>query len=183
MKYLRKDTLGEIGLLKDFQLFKKGHSKKIKHFLWQDDPDTGRKTRIFDYHYTVGGGNSTRIYRQTVFFLFSKELGLPDFYLKPENFFSKVSQWLGKEDINFNSHPVFSRSYFLKGEDEQLIRETFSEHILHYFTLENDWFVEGLNYFLIVYRHNKLMKPDQIQNFYQQGMELYRLFKNEGYSI
>jgi hypothetical protein len=183
MQYSRKDRLGELALLKDLQLFKKGHSKRIRHFLWSDDSDTGKKTRIFDYHYTVGGGNSTRIYRQTVFFLFSKELGLPEFYLRPENFFHKIGHWLGKKDINFSTHPEFSDAYFLKGNDEELIRDTFSKKVLHYFTIENDWSVEGLNYFLIVYRHGKLLKPDQISHFYKKGMEIYQLLKEEGYSI
>ena len=183
MQYKRKDDLGVLHLLKDFRLFQKGSNKRIKNLLLYDDPMYDLKIRIFDYQYTISTGNSSQTFTQTVFFINTKALGLPDFYLKPENFFHKIGQWLGKKDINFTSHPVFSDAYYLKGEDEALVRHTFSENVLHYFTVEKDWSVEGLNYFLIVYKDKKKMLPEDIKHFYQKGMEIYQILKEEGFSI
>ncbi|MDH3649066.1 MAG: hypothetical protein OEQ53_05245 [Saprospiraceae bacterium] len=183
LKYRRRDSLGLLNLLKDFHLFSRGHSKRITNILWKDDVGKDVKVRVFDYRYTIGGGQSSQTISQTVFFVYSKELGLPQFYLKPEHLFHKISAWLGREDIDFIAYPKFSETYFLKGEDEDLVRHTFSENVLHYFTSEQDWHVEGINYFLIVYRGGKKLKPDVVQRFYGKGLEIYDLLKEEGFNI
>ncbi|MDH3243012.1 MAG: hypothetical protein OEM26_00225 [Saprospiraceae bacterium] len=183
MKYRRRDQFGLLNLLKDFHLFRRGHSRKIKHILWRDEVATDLKVRVFDYQYTVGGGQNSRTISQTVFFIYSKDLGLPQFFLQPEKFFHRLGAWLGKEDIDFVEYPKFSDTYHLKGEDEELIRHTFSDDVLHYFTKEANWHVEGLNYFLIVYRAGKKLKVPVIKQFYQKGLEIFEILKNEGFKI
>ncbi len=183
MKYAPDDEIRVMRLLMDFKLFGRGRSKKIKHLLWRNEPEDDVKLRVFDYQYTVRSGNSSRTYVQTVFFIYSKELGLPQFYLKPENVLHKIGAWLGWDDIDFTSHEQFSNQYLLKGEDEELVRDTFSESVLHYFTFEKDWHVEGLNYFLILYRHGRRLPPKEIQRFYQKGREIYDILKEEGFSV
>ncbi|MEM7379847.1 MAG: ABC-F family ATP-binding cassette domain-containing protein [Bacteroidota bacterium] len=56
---------------------------------------------MFDYSYQRGKNNQKRTYRQTVFFVKSKKLGLPELFMKPESFFNMIGTYLGMQDIDF----------------------------------------------------------------------------------
>ncbi len=183
LNFYPADEIGTLNLLGDFKLFRKGSRKRIEHLMWHNDHLGDLKTRIFDYRYTISSGKSSKTFKQTVFFVQSKALGLPKFYLRPEHFFHKIGAWLGIEDIDFEHFPVFSDQYHLKGEEEQIIREAFTEDVLHYFTIESGWQLEGLNYYLIVYKENVLLQPLQIRTFYHQGLEMHNLLCQGGYNV
>ena len=117
MQFHIKDEYGLISMMKDFKLFKRGYGKKIRNILSVKRDIEQPDIRIFDYHYVVGGGNSTRRISQTVFYIHSKALNLPEFIIKPEYFFHKVGEWLGMQDINFEAFPDFSKQYLLQGPD------------------------------------------------------------------
>ncbi len=172
-----------IAMLRDFRLFRRGSSRKIYHVMSRRDVLAGLKIWLFDYHYTVSSGKSSATYRQSVMFVHSTDLGLPGFFMRPEQIIDKIGSWLGIRDINFEQHPDFSRQYYLKGPDEELIRSTFTEPILHFFTVEKDWFLEGLNYYLILYQERRLQPPEQLEKMYVKGLELYELLRGQGYSI
>lgn len=178
MAYSGQDEFGLIGFLKDFKLFKRGRRGKITHLL-SDRRDLESQKFIFDYEYIRSRNNHRKQYRQTVLFLNSKHLGLPQFSMAPEQLWHKLAGWLRlKSDIDFNSHNEFSDNYFLEGEDEEIIRYIFSEELLHFFSLNKNWHLEGLNYYLILYSHNERFHPDIIPGFYNMGIKLHELFKS-----
>ena len=144
------------------------------------DPKTRLDTRIFDYHYVIGGGNSTKFVKQTIFYLHSEELNLPKFFMKPEHFFHKIGDFLGThKDIDFVEYPEFSKQYYLKGERENEVRSAFNDDILHFFAVEKNWSLEGLNSTLIFYRKDKRQKPEIIRDFYKKGILIYKMLQNE----
>jgi len=179
MSFTAKDEFGMLRLLLDFRLFKKGRSKKISGILKEKSPMMEEDLRIFDYAYTIRTGKSSRTFRQTVFFIQSKELGLPHLYLRPENFFHKIGNFLGVQDINFKAFPEFSQQYWLVGEEEDRIRQSMQPEILHFFSIEKDWCLEGLNYYLILYKKNQLIQPGRIGQFFETGKELVYLLKEK----
>ncbi|MEM1319743.1 MAG: hypothetical protein AAGG75_05765 [Bacteroidota bacterium] len=180
LNFTASDEYGLIALLRDFALFRRGHSKKIYNILHQKDEWHQSKLHLFDYKYVIGGGNNTRVLRQTVFFLQSKQLGLPQFLMKPEHFFHRIGNYLGwKQDIDFAEFPEFSKQYLLQGEDEEMVRYVMTNDMLNFFTVEKDWSLEGINYFLIFYAHNRLLSPKAIIDFYNKGMYLFDLLRQE----
>jgi hypothetical protein len=181
--YSAIDEYGLINLLRDFQLFKKGIGRRIKHLLTKEFPDSGLKVYLFDYQYTVSTGKTSVTYYQTVFYTSTKDMGLPRFYLKPENLLHTIGSWLGKNDIDFDDFPDFSKSYYLTGEDEYLIRRTFTEQVIKFFEKNPGWSVEGLNYFMIFYQERKRITPEQMRFFKDKGFEIFELFKGQGYSV
>ncbi len=183
MQYVESDDQQVLPLLGDFQLFRVGHSRKIKNCLHHNDPSTDIKSYIFDYQYTVSSGNSHVTYKRTVFFFNSKNLGLPAFRLQPEKLLHRLSAWLGWDDIDFIEHETFSRQYHLKGDDEDLVRDTFTEEVLHYFTFQKNWCVEGLNYYLIVYRKEKPLPPEKIEKYYTVAKQIYGVLQDKGFRI
>lgn len=182
-EYSAIDEYGLINLLHDFQLCRKGIGRSIKHLLTKEFSDSGLKVYLFDYQYTVSTGKSSATYYQTVFYASAKDLGLPQFYLKPENLLHTIGAWLGKNDIDFDDFPDFSKSYHLTGEDEYLIRSTFTDQVIQYFERNPGWSVEGLNYFMIFYQERKRIAPEQMRFFKDKGFEIFELFKGQGYSV
>lgn len=178
MSYVAKDEYGTKSLLADFKLFQRGGGKLITNFLHKKEEAFDLDAYIFDYRYIISTGKSAIPITQTVFFIQAKQLELPQFLLKPEHFFHRIGTYLGMQDIDFVSDPEFSDQYLLQGEDEDLIRKRLTPDFRHFFTVEKNWTLEGLNYFLIFYRHKKVLPPEDIYRFYDKGMQIFQLLNN-----
>lgn len=160
--------------LKQFKLFQQGGSKKIKPLLsLQQEFD---RYRLFDYQYTISTGKSAHTYRQTVFFLESKMLSLPEFYQKPELFFDKLLRFFGIEDIDFHQHPEYSEKYHLKGEYEQIVRYYFTDDVLKSLTTQNKIYMEGMNYYFLMYHKSKIIPSPALKSFLNFCMLMSKLF-------
>lgn len=172
-----KPTINDVKLLSAFRLFKKGHSKKITNHLLQTDPMLESKEQIFDYQYTIQAGNTPVTKKQTVLFIQSTTLELPIFYLRPETWMDRLSKYLGWDDIDFVQFPEFSQKYYLTGEEEDLVRKLFHDNVLHYFTMKDGWHMEGIGFFLILYKEGKLLDADGVRILHEIGKEAFHLFK------
>lgn len=177
MKYDYNDEFGLYSLLKEFKLFRRGSRRKIRHIL-SDKKNHELKKNIFDYSYRIGSDKHRRTIRQTVMFINSKQLGLPQFSLQPEQLWNKLTNWLKLEsDIDFEGYPDFSDSYLLKGDDEEIVRYIFTPEVLNFFTIHKNWHLEGIGYYLILYSRNERFHPEVIPGFHDMGMKMHELFK------
>lgn len=169
-----KSLMNTIGT---FHLFSQGYSRRISNVL------TGKfnliPVTIMDYKYTTGGGKSSHTWYQTVLFIESDKLWLPRFVLRPENLFDKIGSVFGKKDINFETAPIFSKRYLLRGDDEQSIRSLFNEQVLEYYEQHPGVSTEGDGVKLIYYRTSKRIPPDRIQAFLQEGYDVFNLLKTK----
>ncbi|MFK7934260.1 MAG: hypothetical protein AB8G22_12180 [Saprospiraceae bacterium] len=180
MQYFPTDEWGMNALLQDFRLFKRGRRKTIENVIRSVDQMLETEVNVFDYRYTVSSGKSTKTHKQTVFFVRSKNLALPEFLMKPETILHQMGEWLNfTQDIDFVDFPEFSKQYLLQGEDEEYIRYKMTPQVLRYFTVEKNWTLEGVNYFLIFYQNRKLLEPSQIRNFYRKGMAAFSMLKEK----
>jgi hypothetical protein len=88
---------------------------------------------IFDFIYTskyADRSNSSKPSTlRAVLFKF-KSTQLYKFELFPENIVEKLKQLFGFADIDFNEHPIFSKRYVLKGEDESEVRTRFPKQLI-----------------------------------------------------
>lgn len=177
MSFSPKDEWGSFELLRDFKLFQIGSRQGITNMMQRKDAMLEMEVNIFDFQYTVSTGKSSHTYRQTVFFMQSQKLGLPHFWMKPENFTHRIGEWLNlAKDIDFEAFPKFSEQYWLKGSDEDYIRANMTDKVLKFFTIEKDWSLEGCNYYLIFYKNNTLLPPGIIKDFYNKGMKICEMF-------
>jgi hypothetical protein len=159
--------------LGSFQLFKKGHSRKVRNVLRQEKGDL--TINQFDYTYTVGSGKSSSTYQQTVTLFQARALSLPSFVMGPENFFHKIGEFLGHNDIDFVEAPEFSRRYLLKGTDEGAIRQLFSDEVTGFFGGKPDFSIEGNAGSLLVYRLRKRATPEELPATIEEGLEVFKL--------
>ena len=176
----RSDNYGLASQLQDFQLFRAGRSRSIDRILRKQDGLMEFDISIFDYSYRrwTGSGQQNRVH-QTVFFLQSASLSLPELYMKPETLTHKLGELFGFPDIDFVRFPKFSGQYRLTGEDETYIRHHFTDEVLTFFTEHRGWTMEGLGFYLLFYRKGMLVPPAEIEAFYRRGQEVYRLLTDK----
>lgn len=177
LEYTATDQQGVHQQLQDFRLFRRGTRGRIRHVISREDPLMESKVHVFDYRYLKFAGKHTRRIEQTVFFLESRKLGLAEFYMKPEHFFHRVGNLLGlPNDIDFEAHADFSYNYHLTGENESYIRHTFKDEVLRFFAIEKGWSMEGLGYYLVLYKKGKVLDPKTITQLYRKGRSVYEGF-------
>ncbi len=181
MQFSETDSWSLFTYLEDFDLFQKGRRKKISNILFSSDVWMDTKLYVFDYEYRRGKGKNNRrkLYQQTVFFIQSKQLALPEFFMQPEHFFHKIGAYLGIEDIDFKEFPTFSNRYHLKSDDEERIRDLFEPSVTRFFTVEKDWCMEGIGFYLILYKRKRLFQDRSISNLISKGVQLCKLMQED----
>ncbi len=172
--FTKEEEHGLLDQLKQFKLFQRGTSKKIQPILKINKKDA--QFRLFDYQFVVSTGKSSHTYRQTVFFMESKQLALPQFYQKPELFFDKIISYFGWEDIDFQKFPEYSERYHLKGDYDAVIRFFFSDTIIQLLTQQKSLYMEGMHYYFIIYRKSKIIPYPSLPAFVDLSMLLSNLF-------
>ena len=163
-----------LGAFTGFQLFSHGRAKKITNLIEGEANDT--QVQIFDFRYTTGGGNNSHTWKQTVITFRSSKLNLPSFSLRPETIFHKIGAMFGYQDIDFDTHPDFSRQYLLRGASEEAIRGLFHEGVLCFFDEHPGLCTEGNHDRLIFYRASKRVEPENIRTFMEEGFKVAGLF-------
>lgn len=150
----------EVGL-PEIELFNRGHSKKMSRVMAGEVEGSG--IRVLDYRYTTGSGDDSSTYNQTVVAVATGGALLPDFTLARENFFHKIGQAFGYQDIDFEMFPEFSRKYLLRGADEAAIRSLFNQRVIDAYMQSVAVNVESRSGWLFVFAQGKRLKPEEIQ--------------------
>jgi len=158
-----------------FHLFSQGRNHTVKNLLQGKTADL--EVAIFDYSYTTGSGKNRRTWQQTVVAFEFDEPRLPKFSIRPESIFHKIGQWLGYRDINFDTHPRFSRQYVLRAENEEAVREHFSDHVLEYYEATSGVCTEAAGNNLVHYRATTRQPPEKARELLEEGFEILALFR------
>jgi hypothetical protein len=154
-------TLGVAGC----KLLSRGHARRAYNRMRGTVEDVDML--LFDYQFTTGSGKNSSTHSQTVAAFTFPGRTLPAFELHPEHFFNRIGAALGFDDIDFDTHPEFSKRYNLTGTDESAVRDLFTSAVLGYFEDQGEqhWSIEGFGHWLIVYRPGRRLKPDDWPQF------------------
>jgi hypothetical protein len=167
---------GMLGRYPGFHLFSQGRSRDVRNLL--RGKAGGLEVSIFDYSYVTGSGKSRHTWRQTVLAFEFDDVNLPGFSLRPEQWFQKIGQWLGYQDIDFESHPKFSKKYLLRsGEREEDVRALFNDRVLEYYEEHPNVCTEGCGGRLVYYRAQQRIAPPDVRPFLEEGFEVLALFR------
>ena len=175
LTYMEKDEFGVRMFLKFFDLHRS--NGKITNLCLSKSEDLRTNYYIFDYYFVVHANNHRKKYQQTIFFARDNDLHLPVFIMKPEHVGHKIASFFGWEDIDFETHPYFSDSYHLTGDDVEWIRDSFSEPVLSFFSKTSGWHVEAANHFLLFYSLDSLIPENILFDFFKMGKHVHQLFK------
>ncbi|MBB4080633.1 hypothetical protein GGR28_003268 [Lewinella aquimaris] len=177
-QFLPDDDHGLHRQLEGFRLADRGRNNTISNILRIQQGLLDHDVHIFDYHYTEYASKHP-VY-QTVLFLQSQRLVLPELCLQPETLVHKLGELFGIHDIDFVRYPKFSKQYRLTGDDEHFIRHHFNDQVLNYFTLNKGWSLEGVGYYLLLYKRGLLLPPEEIEPLYRKALEVSTLFSTVG---
>jgi len=154
-----------------FELFERGYDRRFYNSMSKRLID-GTEIGAFDYKYTRGSGKSRSTHFQSVFWAYCEDLRLPHFRLHPNiPLFHDIAKAFGMQDINFESHPKFSRSYLLRGENEAEIRLRFHPSFLSFLEQHPPCCAEGSGPLLIVWRDHQQVSPEKMADWLRFGEE------------
>ncbi len=162
--------VGQLAALGDFPLYSHGHSKAAINVM--TGRSGGRDMKVFDYRYTTGGGKNSHTWNQTVAVYPGVARGLPDFVLAPERFVDRIAQIFGYQDIDFESNPVFSKEYLLRGPDETAIRAAFGIDTLSFLECQPGWTIEVRSGNVAIYRSGRRLDPGIVPSFLAESQAL-----------
>jgi hypothetical protein len=162
--------------------FKTGYGQRSRNHLQKTLIDQ-TQVHVFDYQYTTGSGKSRTVHQITVFAALHEDWRLPAFRLHPEiPIFHNIAKVFGMQDINFPTHPEFSRIYLLRGEQEDPIRRLFERGLLSFFERHPQWCVEAAGSLVILWRQDRRISPREVPGFLAFGQDLcQRLQVSAGY--
>ena len=164
--------------LRLFNLFAQGHSKALTNLMRGRTQDL--EVAIFEYRYVTGSGKHKHTWNHSVVSFRFVGTVLPGFSLRPENMGHKIGQWFGSQDIDFDTHPIFSKRYLLRGSDEAAIRGIFKKNVLDFYEGKTGLCTEGAGNTLLFYREGTRVKPEGIRAFMEEGFGVLMLFHAMG---
>ncbi len=150
----------------DLPLFQSGHSHTITHLMKTQLEEI--PVQLFDYRYTLGTGKNASTCPHSVIAFELPDTELPYFQLQPENFFHRIISKMGDQDIDFDSHPKFSKQYVLKGKDEQAVRNYFTDEKLWFLEARKNLSIQGGGEWLVFYK-SKLIEPEELKIFFEDA--------------
>ena len=159
-----------------FSLFQQGHSRKLKNIIRGQTQNVD--VAIFNYRYTIGGGNSSSRYRQTVIRFDSPWLALPRFELRPAHMGHRLAKLFGYRDISIPEFPAFSKKYLLRGDDEEAIRVAFHDELVLYLQKLDGLHLAGDRSQLVAFRPNKILRGYELRGFLDEAFGIYSHFKS-----
>jgi hypothetical protein len=170
-----EEGTGLLTELAGLPLFSQGRSKRITNLVYGDTDEVA--LGIFDYRYTTGSGKNSHTYRQTVVCFQSPDIDLPQFELKPQSFLHGIGKLFGYQDIDFESHPKFSKAFILRGTSETAVRKLFTSDLLSFLETKPAVSIEGQGQDLIFYRASHRVKPAQFKDLMAEGFEVFQRFR------
>ncbi len=136
--------------------------------------------QIISHHVChLRNGESSDTSTQTVILFQPSLLRLPSFTLRPKNLFHKIGRVFGYQDINFDSHPAFSKQCLLRGTDEEAVRNIFTDELLAYYDECKDLSTEGDGDKLMFYRADDKVPPQDMRPFLEEGFGIFSLVKTQ----
>ena len=127
----------------------------------------------FDYHYQTY--TQTKNGRQTQhhwfsFFILTLPAFFPDLTIRRENFFTKVAEVFGNDDINFES-AEFSKTFCVRSPDRKFAYDVCNAQMIEYLLANRDLSVEIENNVLALAFTTRL-SPEQIETNLQWLVEI-----------
>ncbi len=120
------------------------------------------KVEVADMTLTEGAMQAKTDTHITVAHVSEIDMSIPDFALEPEGMWSKFSELVGGKDIDFADYPDFSKKYYLRGPDEVVVRNFFSENLIRFFESHSQIHVECHKNRLLIYMKRDLLEVAEI---------------------
>ena len=136
---------------------------------------------IADIVFDEGALLALEIYQTTVQVI-RLPSSIPKFIVDKEGLFDKVFNRVkvfsgANRDINFKKNKGFSSKFILSGENEDEIREFFTEDLIRFLEDNEIHHIESNGEALMIFKYLHIAKTDEVQNMLSFGLNLLKHMK------
>jgi hypothetical protein len=153
-------------------LFEGKSGEKVRNIM--SGSGAGLDIRLFDFSYRSGKSSVSQTLAA-----FSQDVWLPQFEIAPQDMLHKLGDAVFHKAIHFESHPNFSKRFWLVSVDEEKTRELFTPGMLSFlesFDAESKCHIEGSGRTLVIYRRAKKVKPEEFPAFVAETTGIAKAF-------
>jgi hypothetical protein len=134
-----------------YSCLRHGHSRYAKNIL--TGAYRGSPICAFDYHYTTGSGKSQQHHSFSALMV-NTGLPLKQLFIRTEHFFDKVAEFVGFDDIDFES-VEFSREFYVKSPDKKWAYDVLHQKSMEYLLHAPRYTLDFQGPYIMAYRNRK----------------------------
>jgi hypothetical protein len=134
-----------------YSCLRQGHSRYAKNIL--TGVYRGSQICAFDYHYTTGSGKNRRHHSFSALMV-NTGLHLKPLFIRTEHFFDKVTEFVGFDDIDFES-VEFSREFYVKSRDKKWAYDVLNQKSMEYLLRAPRYTLDFQGRYIMAYRNRK----------------------------
>ena len=156
------------GFLKQLAQGENRYARNVLSGTWQQN-----RVLAFDFHYeTYSQGKSGRQthHHWFSFFILTLPAVFPDLTIRRENFFTKVAEVFGYQDIKFES-AEFSKAFCVRSPDKKFAYDVCNAKMMEYLLANRDLSVEIENQVLAL-AFNTCLSVEQVESNLQRLVEI-----------
>lgn len=163
--YTQEEQVDSIELL-EFDFFRSRPIEYKMNVIGGEFEGSNVDWEISDITFDEGAMLSKEVYKTTVQ-LVHLNREIPRFVLEQEGIFDKIFDRvlsINSQDIDFVSHPIFSKKLKLTGEDEQAVRGLFTSDLIEFLESEEIYHIECNGNALIIFKSLRISNTGEIKN-------------------
>jgi len=163
--YTQEEQVDSIELL-EFDFFRSRPIEYKMNVIGGEFEGSNVDWEISDITFDEGAMLSKEVYKTTVQ-LVHLNREIPSFVLEQEGIFDKIFDRvlsINSQDIDFVSHPIFSKKLKLTGEDEQAVRGLFTSDLIEFLESEEIYHIECNGNTLIIFKSLRISNTGEIKN-------------------
>lgn len=163
--YTQEEQVDSIELL-EFDFFRSRPIEYKMNVIGSEFEGSNVDWEISDITFDEGAMLSKEVYKTTVQ-LVHLNREIPSFVLEQEGIFDKIFDRvlsINSQDIDFVSHPIFSKKLKLTGEDEQAVRGLFTSELIEFLESEEIYHIECNGNALIIFKSLRISNTGEIKN-------------------
>jgi MFS superfamily sulfate permease-like transporter len=157
----------EMEELPTFGYFKTRKIDKVSNVL------SNENCTLFDVQFSEGQLIAKQIIKATMLHIHTKK-ALPKFTLDREGIFEYIYHFTGYKDIDIDTHPDFSKRFYLSGKNEEKIRNFFTDELILFFESNKQYHIEATNVGILIIDKERLASVKEIKSLAYFGTILQK---------
>ena len=150
LKFTKKDRSMD-DEFPQYSCLRHGHSRYAKNIL--TGAYRGLPICAFDYHYTTGSGKNQHHHSFSALMV-NTGLPLKQLFIRTENFLDKMTEFVGFDDIDFES-AEFSREFYVKSPDKKWAYDVLHQKSMEYLLQAPRYTLDFQGPYVLAYRNRK----------------------------
>jgi len=176
--FYEKDTAGILDLAGDFHRFRTAYRKSVSNVIALDRH--WGKLYVMDLEFAESRANIFNRNRQTICFISSRQLGLPEFRIFPRSLFQKIIGFFSPPNDGITDSERFNRNYQVKTDNESLLKMFIDKDVARYIGGKTGYHLEGVGFYLLIYSDTPALEGKMLGAFLEDCLTIGHLMAESG---